>query len=98
LTGDDLWLYHRDPSLNQIGTHVTDRRHKILRTQISVGTSMLSMSFFQDIKRIWPIDHVALKTEITGDYYVNLVQKLLLTIKGKTAWNIEQRCFPPSRQ
>ena len=84
VTGDEAWLYHRDPESKMESMqwkHKTSPTPKKFRVKKSAGKVMATV--FWDEKGLLLLDFMPQKTTITGQTYANTITALREAIKEK---------------
>ena len=84
MTGDETWVYHRDPESKMESMqwkHKTHPTPKMFRVEKFVGKVMAT--FFLDEKGLLLLQFMPQKTTITGQTYANTITSLREAIKEK---------------
>ena len=84
MTGDETWLYHRDPEPKMESVqwkHKTSSTPKKFRVEKSASKVMATV--FWDEKELLLLEFMLQKTNITGQTYANTITALHETIKEK---------------
>jgi len=78
VTGNEIWVYHRDPESKMESTqwkHKTSPTPKTFRVEKSAGKDMATV--FWDEKGLLLLEFMSQKTTITGHTYANTFTTLL---------------------